>query len=199
MGRQKVEVRREEILDAAVDEVQRRGFASTRVTDVAAALGVSSGLVFYHFGTKDKLLAAALQHAVERDLARLEHTVAKAKDPVDAVRRVLGLYSPQGNAPGWTIWVDAWAESLRSAELRAVSRELDLRWKDVLAGQIRQGVRTGQFTCSDPDAAAWRLSGLLDGLAVQVLVHRALTKRQLASWVRIAAAAELGISPSALD
>lgn len=198
MGRQKVEVRREEILDAAVEEVQRRGFASTRVTDVADALGVSSGLVFYHFGTKEKLLAAALEHAVERDLARLESKVAKAKDPLDAVRRILGLYAPQGNAPGWTIWVDAWAESLRSPEMRAVSKELDLRWKDTLAAQIRNGVRTGAFTCEDPDAAAWRLSALLDGLAVQVLVHRALTKRQLADWARIAAAAELGVTPMAL-
>ncbi|HEY7858332.1 MAG TPA: TetR/AcrR family transcriptional regulator [Candidatus Nanopelagicales bacterium] len=199
MSRQKVEVRREEILDAAVEEVQRLGFASTRVTDVAAALGVSSGLIFYHFGTKEKLLAAALEHAVERDLARLERTVAKAKDPLDAVRRVLALYSPQGNAPGWTIWVDAWAESLRSTDMRTASRDLDLRWKDVLAAQIRQGVSDGLFTCPDPDGSAWRLSSLLDGLAVQVLVHRTLTKRQLAEWVRIAAAAELGITPSALS
>ena len=199
MSRQKVEVRREEILDAAVEEVQRLGFASTRVTDVAASLGVSSGLIFYHFGTKEKLLAAALEHAVERDLARLERTVARATDPLDAVRRVLALYSPQGNAPGWTIWVDAWAESLRSTDMRTASRDLDLRWKDVLAAQIRQGVSDGLFTCADPDGSAWRLSSLLDGLAVQVLVHRTLTKRQLAEWVRIAAAAELGITASALS
>ncbi|MEO6822582.1 MAG: TetR/AcrR family transcriptional regulator [Candidatus Nanopelagicales bacterium] len=198
MSRQKVDVRREEILDAAVEEVQRLGFASTRVTDVAAALGVSSGLIFYHFGTKEKLFAAALEHAVERDLARLKRTISKARDPLDAVRRVLALYSPQGNAPGWTIWVDAWAESLRSPDMRAASRELDLRWKDVLAAQITEGVAEGQFTCADPDASAWRLSGLLDGLAVQVLVHGTLTKRQLAGWVRIAAAAELGITPDAL-
>ena len=42
------------------------------------------------------------------------------------------------------------------------------------------------------------LSALLDGLAVQVLVHRNLTKKQLALWVRGAAAHELGIDPSRL-
>lgn len=198
MGREKVEVRREEILDAAVREVQRRGFASTRVADVAAELGVSSGLVFYHFGSKDKLLAAALEHAAKRDLARLERTVARAGDPLDAVRRVLSLYSPQGNAPGWTIWVDAWAESLRSPEMRAASRDLDLRWKETLATVIRNGVTAGMFTCADPDGSAWRLSSLLDGLAVQALVHRTLTRQQLADWVRIAAAAELGVPVGSL-
>ncbi|MCA0331650.1 MAG: TetR family transcriptional regulator [Actinobacteria bacterium] len=198
MVRRKVEVRREEILDAAAAEVTRRGFARTRVADVASALGVSTALVFYHFGTKEKLFAAALEHAVNQDLERLDSTVEKAKGPADAVRRILALYSPQGSAEGWTVWVDAWAESLREPEMRATSRRLDVRWKDVLAEQIQLGVAEGVFDCPDPDAAAWRLSALLDGLAVQVLVHRSLTRTQLATWVREAAARELGCEPDVL-
>lgn len=191
-------MRREEILDAAAAEVTRRGFARTRVADVASALGVSTALVFYHFGTKEKLFAAALEHAVNQDLERLDSTVEKAKGPADAVRRILALYSPQGSAEGWTVWVDAWAESLREPEMRATSRRLDVRWKDVLAEQIQLGVAEGVFDCPDPDAAAWRLSALLDGLAVQVLVHRSLTRTQLATWVREAAARELGCEPDVL-
>jgi AcrR family transcriptional regulator len=196
--RRKVEVRREEILDAAAAEVTRRGFARTRVADVASALGVSTALVFYHFGTKEQLFSAALEHAVNQDLERLDSTVAKAKGPADAVRRILALYSPQGSAEGWTVWVDAWAESLREPEMRATSRRLDVRWKDVLAEQIQLGVADGVFDCADPDGAAWRLSALLDGLAVQVLVHRSLTRMQLATWVRDAAARELGCDPEVL-
>ena len=59
----------------------------------------------------------------------------------------------------------------------------------MLADQIREGVDAGLFVCDDPEGAAWRLSALLDGLAVQVMVHRNLTKKQLAPWVRGAAAA----------
>ena len=191
-------MRREEILDATAAEVTRRGFARTRVADVASALGVSTALVFYHFGTKEQLFAAALEHAVNQDLERLDSTVAKAKGPADAVRRILALYSPQGSAEGWTVWVDAWAESLREPEMRATSRRLDVRWKDVLAEQIQLGVADGVFDCADPDGAAWRLSALLDGLAVQVLVHRSLTRMQLATWVRDAAARELGCDPEVL-
>jgi AcrR family transcriptional regulator len=198
VARRKVEVRREEILEAAAAEVTRRGFAHTRAADIASALGVSTALLFYHFGTKEQLFAAALEHAVAKDLARLDATVAKAKGPADGVRRILALYSPQGDAAGWTIWVDAWAESLREPELRETSRRLDVRWKDVLAEQISAGVADGVFRCPDPDGAAWRLSALLDGLAVQVMVHRSLTKAQLAVWVREAAARELGCDPDVL-
>ena len=72
MARRKVEVRRDEILRATVDEVTRRGFAHTRVADVASTLGISTGLVFYHFDSKDALLSAAFAYAAERDLERLD-------------------------------------------------------------------------------------------------------------------------------
>lgn len=196
--RRKVDVRREEILAAAVDEVQARGFAATRVSDVAKTLGVSPALVFYHFETKDKLLAAALQQAVERDLARLDATVARGRSPVQQVRGILRLYAPQGDAPGWTLWVDAWAEALRSKEMRDVARGLDHRWKETLAMAIRAGNLQGTFSCADPDATAWRLTALLDGLAVQVTVTHNLTRTQLSRWVREAAAAELGVHAQTL-
>ena len=198
VARRKVDVRREEILAAAEAEVTRRGFARTRVKDIADVLGVSSALIFYHFGTKEKLFAEALGHAVSRDLTRLDVAVAKASDPADGVRRILALYQPAGEPSSWTIWVDAWAESLREPEMRAMSRQLDLRWKDVLAEQIRRGNESGVFTCDDPEDAAWRISALVDGLAVQVMVHRNLTKKQLRDLAARATARELGCTPNQL-
>jgi BetI-type transcriptional repressor, C-terminal len=63
---------------------------------------------------------------------------------------------------------------------------------------IREGVASGEFACPDPDAAAWRLTALLDGLGVQVTVHRSLPANRLMEWVRAAAAAELAVDPAAL-
>ena len=107
MARRAVEVRREEILAACVDEVVTRGLANVRVGDVADALGVSRALVFYHFDTKEALLEAALEHAVARDLERLDGTLARDRGAVQRLRHVLRSYGPQGKAPGWTLWVDA--------------------------------------------------------------------------------------------
>lgn len=199
MPRHKVEVRREEILAAAAAEVTKRGFGQTRIADVAAELGVSPALIFYHFGTKERLFAEALSYAVRQDLERLDSTVAAARNPVDAVRRIIAQYSPVGSAPGWTVWVDAWAESLREPEMRHVMSTLDRRWKQALADQIRAGVAEGTFTCADPTAAATRIAALMDGLGVQVMVHRTLSRAKLGQWAREAAARELGIPPSLLS
>jgi AcrR family transcriptional regulator len=222
MARIKADVRREEILRATCREVITRGFASTRVGDVAAALGVSTGLVFYHFTNKETLLGEAFRHAASEDLDRLSATATGGGSAAQRLDRILQLYSPAGasgdrsgtdertaastsareasvgSSEAWLLWIDAWGQALRSPELAEVSRQLDLCWKQTLAAVIREGVAAGEFTCPDPDAAAWRLTALLDGLGVQVTVHRSVPTARLADWVRAAAAAELSVDPATL-
>jgi AcrR family transcriptional regulator len=192
MSRRKVDVRRKQILAATAAEVERKGFAQTRVADVAAALGISPGLVFYHFSSKERLLTSALEYAVERDLARLDAAVASAASAPQRLSQVLRLYAPQGKARGWTLWIDAWAAALRQPQLRRTIRRLDQRWRHALEVVIDDGVRAGDFRCADPAAAAQRLTALMDGLAIQVTISGRVGRRQLAEWTRAAAAAELG-------
>ncbi|MGZ4591749.1 MAG: TetR/AcrR family transcriptional regulator [Actinomycetes bacterium] len=199
MTRQKVDVRRDEILRATCDEVAKRGFASTRAADVAAALGVSTGLIFYHFESKDALLSAAFAYAAERDLERLDEAAHGKGSALRRLARILTMYGPEGAGAGWALWIDAWAAALRSPEMAAVSRQLDVRWKESVAAVIAQGVATGEMTCDDPSGAAWRITALLDGLAVQSTVHEGvLSRRQVTAWVRANAARELGVEPREL-
>ena len=65
---------------------------------------------------------------------------------------------------------------------------------------MREGVAADEFRCPDPEATAWRLTALLDGLGLQVTVHEGLlTRRQLLDYVRTAAARELGVPESAFE
>jgi AcrR family transcriptional regulator len=197
-ARRSVEVRREEILSTTVDLLDQLGLANTRVADVAVALDVSPALVFYHFGTKDELVAEAFAHAVEQDLDRLEKAAAGV-DPVERLRRVLRLYGPTGRATGWRIWIDAWAVAQREPNIRKVLKRLDHRWQDILRGVVDDGVASGVFTCPDPAATVARLSALVDGLSVAAVVHRTVTREQLRSWVAAQLAVELGVAVETLD
>lgn len=198
MARRKVEVRQEEILAATIAQIESSGLAQTRVSDVAHALGCSTALVFYHFGTKDDLLAAAFRHAVEKDLARLDRAVAAGSDPVDRLRRVVRLYGPTGAAQGWRLWIDAWALAQREPTIRAVLRSLDRRWTAALAEVIESGVVAGDFATEDPVAAVARISALLDGLSVGVLVYRSVTRTQLRAWIARSVEDELGLDRGTL-
>jgi AcrR family transcriptional regulator len=199
MVRRQAGARREEILRAAVDELTRRGIAETRVADVAAALNVSPALVFYHFDTKERLLAEAFAYAAQEDLRTLERTLARGSSAADTLRRILRIYAPLGPAPAWRLWIDAWAASLRMPEMRRVSQRLDIHWKDAVQSTIESGVGSGEFRCDDPDAAAWRITAMMDGLAIQNVAHRSVvTRRQMRQWVLRQAALELDLDPAVL-
>lgn len=199
MARPSVDERRREILETTCKVVVERGFGNTRIADVANALGVSTGLIHYHFDSKGQLFAEALRYASQGDLQRLAVAVAEGNTASGKLDRVFQLYSPDESEPGWMLWIDSWGESLRSPELREISQELDETWKRTIQQLIVEGVKRGEFHCDDAHGAAWRLVGLLDGLGVQLTVHDEVVSRpQLIAWARKAAELELGLKPGTL-
>jgi AcrR family transcriptional regulator len=192
--------RRTVILTAAVEAIATDGLASVRVSDVARASSVSTALVFYHFTTKEQLVAEAFEFAAARDLAKLDAILDSKTSAMARLRGLLALYSPgSSGSSAWALWIEAWAASLHVDEVRAVSKSLDARWKDGFARIAADGVAEGLWTCADPASAAWRVSALVDGLSVQLVAHKgALRREQIREWIRGNVASELGISPESL-
>ena len=68
-----------------------------------------------------------------------------------------------------------------------------------MAAVISDGVANGELTCPDPHASAWRITAMLDGLAVQVTVHKGVvTRTELSTWVAELTERELGLPAGAL-
>jgi AcrR family transcriptional regulator len=198
MGRRPAPARREELLRAAAAVVSRRGFSQARVADVAAELGVSTALVFYHFTTKERLLSEAFLFAADADLSRVDAVVAGGGKAADRLRAVLRLYAPVGKAPGWTLDIEAWAESLRTPEIRQASRRLDRRWRAAIEQVVVEGVGAGEFACADPRGATERIAAMLDGLAVATQVRRSVPRARAARWAFEYAAAQVGLPAESL-
>ncbi|MER6995479.1 TetR/AcrR family transcriptional regulator [Streptomyces sp. NPDC000410] len=191
--------RREELLRAAVEQIEARGVSAVRIADVASALGVSNALVLYHFSTKEQLVAAAFTHAAEDDLAHLRKILGRRTSAVRRLRAAVRWYAPTGQAKGWRLWIEGWAASLRDPALREVARDLDQQWKAGLTAVIAEGAAAGEFSCAEPASAAWRLTALLDGLAVQMTSYAgSLTRAAMLEWTDEALARELGLDRDAL-
>jgi AcrR family transcriptional regulator len=173
--------------------------SALRVSDIATGLEVSSGLVFYHFDTKDALLVEALEYAVVRDADRLDRALAREGEPLERLRRVLTSYGPTGAAHGWTLWIEAWSTALREPSIQASLRKLDTRWRDALERVITEGVASGDFRCDDPKSTVARIGALLDGLSVAALIYKSVNRKQLQAWVRDSTADELGITRTQLS
>lgn len=64
--RNTAEATRERICEAALLGFAERGVARTSIRDVAAAVGISAGVVQYHFASKDKLREAVHEYVISR-------------------------------------------------------------------------------------------------------------------------------------
>jgi AcrR family transcriptional regulator len=191
--------RRTAIVDAALVVMQRRGIAATTVRDVAAEMGTSSGLVHHYYASMDDLLADAFERAAGDDL----HAVRAAlvgPGPMDRLEQFLGSFSRGDDDAAMQLWLDAWADAARRPALQRTSRRLNEQWHALLSELIRDGVDDGSMTCDEPDAAAWRLLSMLDGLALQGVAHRgAISPADADRWVQRAAELELGLERGRLS
>lgn len=189
-----MEERRTEILEVTCQVVIDRGFAGTRISDVAKRLEVSSSLIHYHFDSKEQLLAEAFAHYAQVDLAEMEGEVQAEPTFLGKLDRLIQNMVPEGSDDlEWMLWIDGWGEALRNPMMKKISQQLDEQTSDLLERVLEDGVEAGEFVCPSPKATAIRLTALVDGLAVQFAAHDGMMDRgQLIDHVRTVAAAEVG-------
>ena len=164
-GAKAPEQRRGRIMAATVDVIRRRGFAGTRVADIAAEAGTSSGLVLYHFGSLAGALAEALTGAEDAFYASLDARMGAATGPVERLMLMARLGAGSGPAVGdWTLWLELWVRALRDETARAARESLDGRWRSALREVIDEGDGDGHLRARGP-GCQHRAAGLPDGRA----------------------------------
>jgi AcrR family transcriptional regulator len=165
------ERRRIEMLRAAAELICERGFGDTRIADVAKRAGVSSALVIYYFGTRDRLLVDALRYSEESFYEAAEQMLAD----VTSLRERLSLLiqwtcvpERSGEIPGaWGLWFDLWAQAFRHDEIKAGRAELDARWRKM----IIDALDSSDLSAKDKRMFALEFAALLDGLSIQVALE----------------------------
>lgn len=160
-----------EILQAAVSQLVQRGIASFRVRDVSTALGTSSGLIHYHFDTKDRLITAAFYYEAQRQLAELERIESSSASPLERLLEALTLYGPTGSAMGWRLWIDAWSESLRNPSLRDAMDQVSAEWERRVSALIVALADAEQRAINRPEDIAARLLAWIDGESVRIVLR----------------------------
>src|SRR5215475_5401926 len=96
-------VTRASILGAAEEEFARHGFECARIEDIATRCGVTKGLIYHYFNSKEKLYEAALEQLFAPLLMSLQRFAAPGADPEAAiegvVRRILELAAEKPGVP----------------------------------------------------------------------------------------------------
>jgi AcrR family transcriptional regulator len=167
--------RREQMLHAALEVISARGYADTRIADVAERAGVSPALVIYYFKTKDQLLTEAIRYYEDTwysvGQSRMAGLTSAAARLEEIVRMsVLSDADPEP-ASSWQLWLDFWAQAARNPEVAGVRQKSDERWREMLAALVLEGQEAGEFRPVDAGSFAIYLSTLIDGLTIQIALE----------------------------
>jgi AcrR family transcriptional regulator len=73
MREQQKEKRRKEILIAGLDLFIRKGYSATKIKDIADQVGMSVGLLFHYFETKEKLYEELIRQGVTGPMVMMEN------------------------------------------------------------------------------------------------------------------------------
>ncbi len=157
---------REQILDHALDVARRAGLDGLTIGKLAEGLELSKSGLFAHFGSKESLQVAVLQHATDRFIAGVVRPGLQAPRGEERLR---ALFS------GWLQWGLAQPEA-GGCLFVAAAVELDGRdgpardqlvatqrdWLELLANVVRAGQTDGKLRQdADPEQIAGELYGIL--------------------------------------
>ncbi|MGE5495882.1 MAG: TetR/AcrR family transcriptional regulator [Burkholderiales bacterium] len=79
--------RREQILSAALKVFGRRGFAATKISDIVTSAGMSHGLVYHYFKSKEEIFYELLKRAMTASSQALLEVEGMPLSPIEKVRQ----------------------------------------------------------------------------------------------------------------
>jgi AcrR family transcriptional regulator len=190
-----LQMRREQIVQAALRCFAREGFHATTMQEVVAESGLSAGAVYRYFPSKTALVVAVAGSVLQVASALLERMAAQ--EPLPPPDEVIGGLLDSVLANVATAEVDVtrvalsvWAEAMRDDELAGLAAQfygeirsafvaLAVRWRE--EGLLRPD--------SDPDAVGRVMFALVPGFILQRLILGDVTTQQVRDGLRALLAA----------
>jgi len=195
---------RAEILEKAVRLFSHKGYQTTTMVDLARAIKMSPGALYWHFPTKEDILLAACEQLHARFIGEFVPRVEEMKKKT--AREQLSTYSQiaidaiSENREYALFFTIMGAESIgKSERVAAAIRDAFAAYVAFFGGVIRYGQKTGEFR-KDVDAItmAHALTGSFFGMIVhQEMFAAELTYRAMASTVNTLVVPGLSVQPAA--
>jgi AcrR family transcriptional regulator len=155
------QVRREQIENAALKSVLKRGFPGSTLRVVAGEAKVPLSFLHYYFRDKDDLMRCVAERILARAIERLEQARASERDPLRAAHAVLQecLMGTTENRSALLAFIEHWASCVRKGTVDRFYTKVHFSFRRVIANALRDvGVQ-------EPDKLALVLFGLIAGYA----------------------------------
>lgn len=162
--------RREQLLLAALKVFSRRGLAATKIGDIAAAAGLSHGLVYHYFESKDDIFVELVRRAVTGSADSLLAVEKLPLEPIDKVRAIAssvlkGIDGAEDVAYYFFLMVQAYVSDANPPAVRELM-ERSNEPSQVMLHIVLEGQARGQIREGDPAGLVMAFWAAVEGLAV---------------------------------
>ena len=177
--------KRPRLVDAACAVFAEKGYASTRVADIAERAGVGKGTVYEYFSSKEELLFAVFELTNAEISVRMDEALAAGGSAEEQLLNLLRLGAEviSEQIEMQPVMLDFWAASRGMYEEDTYRRAVVASYtffRRLVADFIRDGQEKKQFKSSvDADALAAIIVASVDGLGIQLYFDRSLDPHRI--------------------
>jgi TetR/AcrR family transcriptional repressor of bet genes len=167
------EARRQQLIDATMKCIARKGMGSTTLGDVAKEAGLSQGIVNLHFESKENLLTATLASLAGEYRENFDKALRNSgPGPADKLQAIMehDLRPSICNRGKLAIWFAFWGEVKSRPTYQHMCAEWDQRYDDVVAGLCEEIISEGGYRNISPVSVTYALASMINGLWLSCLI-----------------------------
>ena len=158
--------RRREIIDAAAHVFEEKGYDATSTQDVAEAVGILKGSLYYYIDSKEDLLFAVIKEAYDAALGAVDELERREGSPLEMIDALIRRHVEVFAAT--RVQTSVFFRDFRSLspERQKVIREAGEIYSGFLRGQIRRGQSEGVIRPDlNPRLCAIGIIGMLNAMS----------------------------------
>ena len=172
------ETRRQQLIEATIDSLAKRGYSETTLADIADGAEMSRGIVNFHFESKEKLLVATLQFMADEYASHWDAALKKA-DPTPA-EQLKALVAADFDRKISTrrklaAWCAFWGEAKSRPTYKALCGAQDKRYQVTLQS-IVEALKLEAGYGYDSAALTLAMCAMLEGLWFRLMMDDGLTR-----------------------
>ncbi|KKI91217.1 TetR family transcriptional regulator [Bacillus sp. SA1-12] len=157
--------RKEQIIEAALRVFARRGIIGTKMSMIASEAGISAGLLYRYFDSKDELFITLVQKAVDESIAGIKSIYQLPGSPLEKIKTLTAEILNEGSQLYFMLMHHARTSDEVPITAKKIIEENTMEtYIDILEPLFIEGQKSGEFAKDNPGELISCYLSLLSGL-----------------------------------
>ncbi len=159
------EERRGQIIESAIQVFARQGFAKTRMEDVAAESGLSKGLIYFYFKSKEEIISAIADLLFGSELRKMQAQIEEEQSAREGLERFTEAFIAdlRGMLKITPLFYEFYALAFRNATVRKLLGSYLRQFVAIIEPLVQRGIERGEFAPGDARQITLTIGAALEG------------------------------------